>query len=281
MKLKYSTPNKLKSTVDVDVQRLKQIVEELSFERVYGNPGNEVAAEVVKKYFTDIGGEITEDAERNILLGNLDANILIGAHYDSVPGSPGADDNASAVAVMLETARILSGKNVLFAAWNGEEFGLRGSRFFVSKSGSPVKFKQVHILEMVGYTDKSPNSQKSPIPMMETPTVGDFLGVVGNKKELVNKIINTAKSVSIPVVGMNLPEGLSFHMIEQVSPHLLRSDHAPFWEEGVPAVMWTDTSEFRNPNYHKFTDTPDTLDYEFMAEVVKLLVEVVNGSSII
>jgi hypothetical protein len=82
-------------------------------------------------------------------------------------------------------------------------------------------------------------------------------------------------SITVPVVGLALPPGLPLNTVEQISPHLLRSDHAPFWEKDIPAVMWTDTSEFRNPNYHQTTDTPETLDFEYMAEVGKLVVEVV------
>jgi len=81
------------------------------------------------------------------------------------------------------------------------------------------------------------------------------------------------------LVVLALPPGLPLEAIQQISPHLLRSDHAPFWEKGIPAVMWTDTSEFRNPNYHQPTDTPETLDYEFMAEVGKLLAAVVVGQA--
>ena len=136
--------------------------------------------------------------------------------------------------------------------------------------------EQVHVLEMVGYRDRRPNSQKNPLPMIQAPTTGDFLAVVANKGSLVDQIIEAAGSITVPVVGLALPPGLPLNAIQQISPHLLRSDHAPFWEKDIPAVMWTDTSEFRNPNYHQPTDTPDTLDYEFMAEVGKLLVAVVD-----
>jgi hypothetical protein len=128
---------------------------------------------------------------------------------------------------------------------------------------------------MVGFRDRRPNSQKNPLPMIQAPTTGDFLAVIANQGGLVDRIIEVAGSVTVPVVGLVIPEGLPLPAIQQISPHLLRSDHAPFWEKGIPAVMWTDTSEFRNPHYHQPSDTPDTLDYEFMAEVAKLLVEVV------
>ena len=111
--------------------------------------------------------------------------------------------------------------------------------------------------------------------MIQAPTTGDFLGIVANKGLLVDQIIEAAGSVSVPVVGLAIPPGLPLDAIRQLSSHLLRSDHAPFWEKNIPAVMWVDTSEFRNPNYHQPSDTPETLDYEFMAEISKLLVTVV------
>src|SRR5271155_860382 len=89
-----------------------------------------------------------------------------------------------------------------------------------------------------------------------------------------SKTYSAAGGPKCAIAG-RIPEGLPLQAIQQISPHLLRSDHAPFWQKGIPAVMWTDTSEFRNPHYHKASDTPETLDYEFMAEVGKLLVGVV------
>jgi hypothetical protein len=101
------------------------------------------------------------------------------------------------------------------------------------------------------------------------------LGIVANHSGLVEQIIKQAGCIDVPVVGLAIPEGMPLAVIKQMSPHLLRSDHASFWEKNIPAVMWTDTSEFRNPHYHQPTDTPDTLDYEFMAEIGKLLANVV------
>jgi len=98
---------------------------------------------------------------------------------------------------------------------------------------------------------------------IQTPTVGDFLGLVGTygSRQLLNHVLF-------------LPD-VPLEMIERISHHLLRSDHAPFWRAGLPALMWTDTAEFRNPHYHRPTDTPETLDYEFLAGVTRLLVHAV------
>jgi Zn-dependent M28 family amino/carboxypeptidase len=280
MTLQHSKPATRKSTVSFNQEYLAYVVRLLSFPRVFGSPENEraerlVADEFMRVFFTcDRIGKT-----RNVCFGSPEeARILIGAHFDSVPDTPGADDNASAVAVMLAAAKALGlRRDVMYVAFNAEECDLAGSREFVKEmAGRMKKLEQVHILEMVGYRDRRPNSQKNPLPMLETPTTGDFLGVVANKSNLVEKIVEAAACISVPVVGLTVPEGLPLAAIGQISSHLLRSDHAPFWEIGVPAVMWTDTSEFRNPHYHQPSDTPDTLDYEFMAEVAKLLVEVVG-----
>jgi hypothetical protein len=84
----------------------------------------------------------------------------------------------------------------------------------------------------------------------------------------------TADCHAIPVQGLFLPD-VPLETVGRISHHLLRSDHAPFWQKGIPALMWTDTAEFRNPHYHMATDTPETLDYEFLAGVTRLLVHAV------
>src|SRR5207248_2714499 len=143
-------------------------------------------------------------------------------------------------------------RDVMYVAFNAEECDLAGSREFVKEiAGQMKKLEQVHVLEMVGYRDRRPNTQKNPLPMIQTPTTADFLGIVANKSNLVEKIVEAAGCISVPVVGLAIPEGLPLAAIGQISPHLLRSDHAPFWEVGIPAIMWTDTSEFRNPHYHQ------------------------------
>jgi hypothetical protein len=124
---------------------------------------------------------------------------------------------------------------------------------------------------MVGYCSHSPGSQELPpgIPI-KIPDVGDFLGLIGNRRSnaLIDGILEQSKSYlpGFPVLGLKV-----YHGLEKFAPHLRRSDHAPFWKTGIPALMWTDTSEFRNPNYHQWSDTPDTLDYVFLRRVTQLL----------
>jgi Zn-dependent M28 family amino/carboxypeptidase len=213
---------------------------------------------------------------KNIFQGRLEsATILVGAHYDSVPGSPGADDNASAVAVMLAAARAVAGHaNAIFGAFNSEEYGLAGSREFATYLARlGTKLDAVYVLEMVGYRDRRPNSQRNPLPFLQgMPTTGDFLGVVTNHDALLDKILAGAATCDVPFVGFSLPEVMTnLGAVQKYSPNLLRSDHTSFWQHRIPAAMLTDTAEFRNPHYHRRTDTPDTLDYAFMAEIAKAI----------
>jgi len=198
--------------------------------------------------------------------------ILVGAHYDSVPFSPGADDNASAVAALLACARSLSRLNVsypvCFLAFNREEEHFLGSRDFV-RTGLPeieISVAEAHIFEMVGYC----GDQKVPSGLpIRLPKQGDFLGVLGNRRSnhLIKPLLALAAGYlpGFQVLGLQVYLGA-----ERVFPVLKRSDHVPFWSIGLPALMWTDTAEFRNPNYHKRTDTPETLDYDFLRSVTQL-----------
>ncbi len=183
------------------------------------------------------------------------------------------------MAVLLTAARAIGPRaEVSYVAFDGEECGLAGSRSFVERLG-PNRLEAVHVLEMVGFTDRRPGSQRNPFPMVEGPTVGDFLGLVGthDSRNLLDRVLAAAGHSAIPVYGLYLPD-VPTEVIRQAVPNVLRSDHAPFWKAGIPALMWTDTAEFRNPHYHRESDTPDTLDYAFMAEVARILVHAVLSS---
>ncbi|MCC9606906.1 M28 family metallopeptidase [Blastopirellula sp. JC732] len=202
--------------------------------------------------------------------------ILLGAHYDSTPFTPGADDNASAVAVMLEVARLLKEhvprRTIRYVAFACEEapyfnLGAMGSQHHAREA------RQAHerilgmlCLEMVGYFRDDPNSQKIPATIPRIfhplfPTVGNFLAAVGNLNSwsLNWKFRRGFKRGSqLPLWSLNLPERV--HEIR-------RSDNSSFWDQGYPALMLTDTSFLRNPNYHQMSDTPETLDYDRMTQV--------------
>jgi aminopeptidase YwaD len=209
------------------------------------------------------------------------APLLIGGHYDTVMGSPGADDNASALAVLLEVAdrlkRAAVTRPVWLAAFCLEEQGLLGSQAFVArlkKSGQSLI--GAIILECVGYASRETESQRTPpgVPI-PVPTVGNFLGIIGNEasRHLVAAIERGARKISppqLPTLALTVPSR------GEALPDIRRSDHAAFWDEGYSAVMLTDTANFRNPHYHQPTDTIDTLDLHFLEGVVEIVIACVQ-----
>ena len=154
-----------------------------------------------------------------------------------------------------------------------------GSADFVEKFLPKAAFKvrAAHILEMVGFASYQNGSQRVPSGLpIKIPSVGDFLGLLANQTSgpALSAILKQAR-IYLPefnVIGLEVAAGA-----EQVFPVLARSDHVPFWKQEIPAVMWTDTSEFRNPHYHLATDTPQTLDYGFLLLVTQLLIACAAG----
>ena len=199
------------------------------------------------------------------------APVVIGAHYDTVPGSPGADDNATGLAVLLELAGLFARqpprRPVHLVAFDLEEYGLVGSRHYVQAlQGQPIHMMMS--LEMLGYCAKdsvNQPSQRYPVAGMEYiyPRTGDFVALIGNWQILptmwrfsrcfVDAGVNCAW---LPMVNKGRP-----------LPASRRSDHAPFWDEGYNAMMVTDTADLRNPNYHSAADTLETLDLDFLTKV--------------
>lgn len=201
--------------------------------------------------------------------------IILGAHFDSVEGSPGADDNASGVAVLLETARILSGmrlrSQVVFCAFNLEELNMVGSTHFAKRlKAERAKVSAMVSIEMVGFTDPRPGSQKYPAGLKWFyPERGDFIGLIGNWRShlLLKKFARLMRQVrGLPVETLTVL-GNGF-----LVPEVRLSDHSPFWDLGYPALLLTDTSFFRNPHYHSHSDTLETLDLQFMAKVCEGIV---------
>ena len=209
---------------------------------------------------------------------------LICAHYDSVPTTPGADDNASGVAGLLASARALGHRgridadparrpNVGFVAFNCEEDGMLGSSDFVESflpSGRLV-VERAHVLEMIGFCSHERGSQRRPVRVpIPMPNVGDFIGLLGSggSNRIVNELVRTAEAriPELHVVGLKTYCG-----VDRLLPVLHRSDHSPFWKAGIPSVLWTDTAELRNPSYHGSGDLPATLDYGFLRRVTELL----------
>jgi hypothetical protein len=208
---------------------------------------------------------------RNIEAGAGD--ILVGAHYDTVPGSPGADDNASGVAVLLELARLVPA-GVRFVAFANEE----APYFLGPEMGSLVyareraaKLRAMFSLEMLGYYSDAPGSQAYPAPLgMFYPDRADFIAFVGDlgARALLRQAIGIFREkATFPSEGLAAPSFI---------PGVAWSDHWSFRKHGFPAIMITDTAFYRYPHYHRASDTPDKLDYERMARVTLGLAEMLN-----
>lgn len=223
--------------------------------------------------------------------------LIVSAHFDAVPGSPGADDDASGVAGVMELARIMKEvgpgqRTIRLVLFNLEEVGLVGSRAYVSSwlkeqramaptdgstaTSQPERIVGMMSLEMIGYFTDEPGSQKSPIQriegVFEPSTVGDTIAVVGVKAH------QTFSRPLIALMKAHAP-GLKTTDVDFMPvpiPDMMRSDHGPFIIAGRPAVMITDTANFRNPHYHRATDTPETLDLKRFTLVVRGVVGAVR-----
>jgi Zn-dependent M28 family amino/carboxypeptidase len=206
------------------------------------------------------------------------APLVLAAHYDTMPSSPGADDNASGLAVLLEVARRIRrsslGRPVQFIAFCLEEEDLLGSRAYVAHLLAERQL--VHgaiVLECVGYARNEAGSQVVPpgIPVT-VPTVGNFLAVIGNQaSSSLTMAVEQAMRPYISVLPLVVPGN------GELLPDARRSDHTSFWEQGFPAVMLTDTANFRNPHYHRPTDTIDTLNLDFLSSVADGVTAAVIG----
>ncbi len=212
--------------------------------------------------------------------------LVIGAHYDTVSFTPGADDNASGIAGLLELSRVMGDdlpEGVLLVAFTLEEppfyrtRNMGSYRFARLLKRMGVKVKGMICLEMIGYFSDRPQSQHFPLPLMDKvyPSTGNFIALVGNiwSKAFTQQVEAAFKRAdTIPVYSLNAP-----FLVFGVD----LSDHWSFYKCGFKAVMVTDTAFYRNPNYHRPTDLPETLDYKRMAAVVAALkraVEELTGS---
>lgn len=191
--------------------------------------------------------------------------IILSAHYDTVKNSPGVDDNASGVATVLEVARLLgkipTSRTLQVIFFDLEERGLLGSFAFAGKAENLIDLQGAIVLDMVGFACHSAGCQRYPqgLPIPRPSEVGDFLAVIGDSEHLLllNSFAISNQPSLPPVITLPVPlKGLGM-------PDVLRSDHAPFWYKGIGAVFVTDTADFRNPHYHRSSDTIETIDREF------------------
>jgi hypothetical protein len=267
-------------------------------ERSVKRPDNhEKTAAYIQNQFEDFGLAVERQPYRykdmqvsNVVAllqqsGNSAAHYVIGAHYDSLAGTVGADDNASAVAVLLETARIMQAGiageggylDITFVAFALEEppvFGTpyMGSRVYVDRAKKEsLSIDGMICLEMVGYTCIEPDCQQYPFPLqfLGYPKEGTFIGIVGNVNSLglTRRLRKSFQhNPNLPVVSLTVPFN------GWIMPAVRLSDHASFWSKGYRAVMLTDSAFYRNPHYHRPSDTMKTLDFSYMAELVRSLV---------
>jgi Zn-dependent M28 family amino/carboxypeptidase len=211
-----------------------------------------------------------------------DEIVVIGAHYDSVVGSPGANDNGTGAAAVLALARAFAGKKLdrtlRFVEFVNEEPPF----FWTENMGSLVYAKACHArnenivamlsLETMGYYSDEPGSQQYPLGLLDTiyPITGNFIAFIGNiaSGNLVRQVVGNFRShTQFPSEGAALPSNV---------PGAGWSDHWAFWQMGYPALMVTDTAPFRYPHYHTMQDTPDQVDGDRLARVVAGIERVIN-----
>jgi len=277
------------SVVLVEPARLETHVRMLSetfFPRDAGHPENlDRAATYIRQEFEQARGKVAEqpyevngNIYRNVtaMFGpDIKERIVVGAHYDTAGEQPGADDNASGVAGLIELASLL-GNTALPVGVELVAFTLEESAYFrtdemgsaihaatLKKQDIPVRV--MFSLEMIGYFTDAPHSQSFPVPILAAfyPSQGNFIAVVGKLDQglVVRRVKQAMRHTSpLPVYSINAPRFV---------PGVDFSDHRNYWEAGYHAVMITDTAFYRNKNYHTVQDTPDTLDYQRMAMVVQ------------
>jgi hypothetical protein len=289
----------------IDIQKTSQSIKEhlteltkTIGERSVALPDNlNRTADYIESFYNDLGLTVHRQQYKyhQLAVANLVTQIsfgsqpknryLVGAHYDSVMGTVGADDNASAIAVQLETARHLKelagseGLNfaVKFVSFALEEPPVYGTGYMGSRVYAKIAREEKEqidgriCLEMVGYACYEPGCQAYPFPLMffGYPKQGNFIGIVGNFKsrDFARALFSQFnKNPELPVVKLNVP------LNGRILPAVRLSDHASFWDQGFKAVMLTDSAFYRNPHYHRPSDTMEKLDYRFMAELVESLV---------
>ena len=280
----------LKASLEAHVDMLATQIGERNMQH---HPALERAASYIEKMLVEAGYEpasqrfdVDGQPVRNIeveLRGAADRDriVLIGAHYDSAPGTPGANDNGSGVAALLELARALADRRprrtVRFVAFVNEEpphsyTSSMGSRRYAERSAERGETVVAMLsLETIGYYSDAPDSQRYPFPVgFFYPDRGNFIGFVGNRRSarLVKRAVERFREhARFPSEGLAAPSwvgGVSW------------SDHWSFWQIGAPAIMVTDTAFYRYLSYHMPSDRADVIDYARLARVVDGLVGVVE-----
>ncbi len=280
----------LRKELHADVQKLAG---EIGERNMWHYPQLNAAGDFIEDSFARAGLHPRRDSYelRGQTCHNIEAEIpgarpeilLVGAHYDSVFGSPGANDNGSGVAALLALARRFAGKTsqhtLRFVAFVNEEppyflSGEMGSLVYAGRcKARGDKISAMISLETIGYFSDAPNSQIYPSRALGVfyPKVGNFIGFVSNvhSRTLLRRAIAVfRKHAKIPSEGAALPWFI---------PGVSWSDQWSFWKRGYPGIMITDTAPFRYPYYHSANDTPDKLDYDRFALVVSGMEKVIEG----
>jgi len=280
-----------RATIQAIAERARRTVETLAGEYPSRHGSNPKvltgAASFIEQEFVSLGYQVQSQwyesdggQVRNIIVEKKGedpekACIIVGAHYDTVVGTPGADDNATGIAGLIELSRLLkehrNKRTIRFVAFPHEEppyfYTQRmGSRQYARKlRESGERIFAMLTLEMLGYAGEG-FKQLYPAPLLRIlgryPKDGNYIALVSNLRStrvlsMVRKAMRQRGSVGVE--SLSAPGFI---------PPLFLSDHSSFWKYGFPALMITDTAFLRNPHYHSSTDTPDTLNYEFLANVV-------------
>ncbi|GAA3283274.1 MULTISPECIES: M20/M25/M40 family metallo-hydrolase [Dactylosporangium] len=265
----------------IEAKRLREHVEALTahgprFEDLPGVPAalryatDQLSAVGLKVRVERYGRELHEvNLVAEIEGGTSDDAVELCAHWDSVETSPGADDNASGVAGVLEAARALRdadlpARTIRFVLFGGEEAQFDGSaahQAFITEKTESIVF------EMIGFTGAAQRLPEELEDYLEAPERGDFIALVAddNSQGLLARF---ARHLEVPSLPLVLPE-----FAKEVA---MRSDHVPYWEAGRRSLLVTDTADYRNPHYHRPSDTAETLNYDFAAAVVKAAVRTIT-----
>jgi hypothetical protein len=260
----------------------------------------ETAAEygrVVARLFPDATGQNVVAMKRGTAPAGL---VLVGAHHDTLPETPGADDNGAGLVGLVEVARLLAPlplrHDVALVAFDFEEIGFHGARAFLARLPDHRRVLGAIVFETMAYVSRDPGSQQVPAGMgllfprqvrrlRRRGLLGDWTAVIYRRQsaELAVHLAQAVQAlegadaamilrdpVDLPVAGSILK--WAFPLVRNFA----RSDHIPFWKRGLPAVQVTDTANFRNPHYHTPTDTPDTVDYDRLAAIVAATAAVVE-----
>lgn len=292
----FTSHGRSKVVADPEILRKHVVVfSQDFFPRSFDDTGNTArCVGYISAHFRQAGAFVTNQAYvayrkthcQNVIAlfpGQDQRRVVIGAHYDAVPDTPGADDNASGVAGLLELARLLQGvklrHTVELVAFCSEEPPCFASEHMGSSHHARLLAEQripvvaMLALEMIGTFSDEPGGQRFPVPALQLfyGSRANFISVVGDmgQRPLIRKVKRSMKgSTDLSVQSVSVPSSF---------PGVDYSDHRNYWENGFPAVMITDTAFYRNHKYHSPDDTAERLDYKRMADVVAGVYEAVTA----